>query len=47
MESYVEVIFKSFYEEITADFKVKDQTPGLLNAKKEELELESHFVNID
>ena len=34
MESYVEVI--------TADFKVKDQTPGLLNAKKE-----SHFVNID
>ena len=39
MESYVEVI--------TADFKVKDQTPGLLNAKKEELEVESHFVNID
>ena len=40
-------IFESFCEEVKASFKVKDQTPGHLNAKKEELEVESHIANTD
>ena len=47
MESYIKGIFESLCEEIKASFKVKGQTPGHLNAKKEELEVEFHIANID
>ena len=45
MERYMEDILENFCDEIEADFKAKDLTPGLLRAKKEQLEVESHATN--
>ena len=45
MENYMEDIVEKFCGEMEADFKAKDQTPGLLRTKKEQLEVESHAAN--
>ena len=47
MESYMEDILEKFRGEIEADFKAKDLTPGLLRAKKEQLEVESHATSTE
>ena len=47
MECYMGDILGKFCGEIEADFKAKDLTPGILRAKKEQLEVESHATSTE